>query len=70
MVCRTLFGLFVFAIMITVCGSASGAPVAASPADAVETVYPKFLFGGDIRLREVYFDNIPYTIGGGSPRRR
>jgi hypothetical protein len=24
---------------------------------------PEFLFGGDIRLREVYFDNIPYTIG-------
>jgi hypothetical protein len=24
----------------------------------------KFLFGGDIRLREVYFDNIPYTNGG------
>ena len=25
---------------------------------------PEFLFGGDIRLREVYFDNIPYTNGG------
>jgi len=26
--------------------------------------YPEFLFGGDVRLREVYFDNIPYTNGG------
>jgi len=24
----------------------------------------EFLFGGDIRLREVYFDNIPYSNGG------
>jgi hypothetical protein len=29
-----------------------------------ESACPDFLFGGDIRFREVYFDNIPYTNGG------
>jgi hypothetical protein len=33
-------------------------------AEIVAPACPKFLFGGDIRLREVYLDNIPYTNGG------
>jgi Alginate export len=39
-------------------GTVGGLKANAAPA------CPEFLFGGDIRLREVYFDNIPYTNGG------
>jgi Alginate export len=37
-----------------------------SKEDAAKPESPKFLFGGDIRLREVYFDHIPYSNGGES----
>jgi hypothetical protein len=43
-------------------GSRSGTVEGLNPNTAPEC--PEFFFGGDIRLREIYFDNIPYTNGG------